>query len=261
MLNWLKKTTSVSQRQGNENRDALFLFVHLPKCAGTSMLSMLSHVGSDRCITIAETASKTQAMNIVRNSSLNRSKVKVIMGRNVLYGMHDGFQSEPFYFTMLRNPVERYISQYNFYVDAAKNQNHRAHYAGSHRVLIDGKIMSLHEFALRGCDKNMMTRALADALYDPDSSDQWWWVDEETQLSQAKRMLSHMGFVGFVETFEADCQTMFEQINISPPLIQVNCSDHAAECDADVLALIQQNNLDDIALYNHAFSLVGKASQ
>ena len=187
-------------------------------------------------------------------ASLSRSKrpdkIQLVMGRDVLYRMHEVFNRPPFYFTILRDPIERYISQYNFYVDAAKNKSHIAHRAGRERVVDGTQIISLQEFALRGMDKNMMTRALADTLNEPGGPDQWWWVDESTQLERAKEMLMKMKFIGFVEQFTEDCGVIFKHLNITPPMKRINTSSHEVEIGQSVIELIRQNNLDDLLLYD-----------
>ena len=251
MFDWL--TGFFSKRSDKDQNAPLYLYVHLPKCAGTSMLSMLSHVGHGSSITIAETESKSAAMEFVQ-ASLSRSKrpenIRLVMGRNVLYRMHEIFDRPPFYFTILRDPIKRYVSQYNFYVDAAQNKNHIAHCAGRDRVVDGTRIISLKEFAQRGMDKNMMTRALADALNEPGGTDHWWWVDESTQLERAKEMVFKMSFIGFVERLHEDCAIIFRHLNIAPPIKRINTSSHKVEIDQSVVELIRQNNIDDMMLYD-----------
>ncbi len=256
MRKWFQALRTKTDKPAGKGTDRLFLFVHLPKCAGTSLLKMFARASEGRCVTLAETPSKSAAWEIVKSAASGGEETRVIMGRDVIYGMHRLFSKKPYYITFLRDPVQRYVSQYNFYVDLANQPGHPAHHVGVERVVEAGKLVSLPDFARRGSDQNMLTRALADANDPERQRDPWWHVDPGTALARASDLLARMDFVGLVETFEADCSRLFREFEIQPAFERVNTSRHQVELNDELLATIRENNRLDLDLYSRALQLI-----
>lgn len=103
-----------------------FIFTHIPKCGGSSLRrffhesSILSSISS-KLIHIPGEANLASDKNINNLSSIDLDKLKKsnlkIIADHSKYNVHKDFKhlKNPFYFTILREPVERFISHYNFF--------------------------------------------------------------------------------------------------------------------------------------------------
>ena len=115
--------------KNQNNKWPLYIFVHVPKCAGISFrIHIENNFRSEEILKIyckqrIETENGESIFLYNRNDIDNylkslterqRDKIKVIYGHDVYYGIHKYFDKEPRYFTFLRNPVDRAISLYNF---------------------------------------------------------------------------------------------------------------------------------------------------
>lgn len=104
-----------------EGKKPLYIFLHIPKCAGTTMRHILLENFGNRVILSYEWSNydfqnKKVLKSYIRSlSKLKREKIRFIIGHNVYYGIHELFPDrECRYVTFLRNPIERTISDYNF---------------------------------------------------------------------------------------------------------------------------------------------------
>lgn len=248
------------QRLPRRNLKELFLFVHLPKCAGTSLLKMLSEIGPRRFVVVAETQSKKEAWELL-HANIKKQKIKIheldiIAGRNVYHGMHLPSERAPFYFTFLRNPIERFISHYSYLAKCASDPQHPSHSMARDRVIRDGQIISIQEFVERGKGRDILTRTLAAASSAEESGDSWWHPDRNTALEKAKWLLQQMGFIGFVEQFESDAQHLFSKLRIAPDSQRINVSQSEKfQVDAETLRKIRNLNELDLETFEFAKQL------
>jgi len=86
-----------------------FIFIHIPKCAGTSIEDLIL---DESCIL----NSNSWPHNLKVNYPLNHLTLDDIKGSNILYPNFNNF----FSFTFVRNPFERLISEY-FYLKPRLN--------------------------------------------------------------------------------------------------------------------------------------------
>ncbi len=245
----------ISPRQ---DLDKIYLFVHLPKCGGTSVLKMCSQLGTKRCVVVAETQTKKEALDLLQSKiteqNIVASQLDLIMGRNVYHGMHKCSPREPFYFTLLRDPIERYISQYSFHLKCVADPCHKGHQMSKERVLENGKVLSIKQFAERNQSRNILTRTLAAASSNAEApQNSWWQVSPKVAPGQAEWMLNQMSFIGFLDQFDQDIQLICEKLKIEPQLQHVNESSSAeVEIDQETMELIRENNRLDFATYELA---------
>ncbi|MAG02179.1 hypothetical protein CMI42_02485 [Candidatus Pacearchaeota archaeon] len=105
-----------------KKKDPLYVFIHVSKCAGTSILNnILANFNEDEVIQLYSNV--YPFLNKIRDIEnhfklMDRSKkekVKVIYGHVVYYGIHDFFPDRDVrYILFLRDPISRTISQYNY---------------------------------------------------------------------------------------------------------------------------------------------------
>ncbi len=240
-----------------KNLDELYLFVHLPKCAGTSLLKMLSKIGTQRFVVVAETQTKKDALQLL-NSNIEKQNIDigqldVIAGRNIYYGMHLPFPRPPFYFTFLRDPIERFISHYSYLAKCATDQRNPSYSMASKRIVSDGRIISIQEFVEQEKGRDILTRTLAAASSDEESGDSWWHPNPKTAADKAKWLLQQMRFIGFVDQFEADARFILDKLKLAPKLQKINVSDsRRLQVDPDTLKKIRSLNELDLEIYDFA---------
>ncbi|UTF59557.1 sulfotransferase family 2 domain-containing protein [Gilvimarinus sp. DA14] len=110
------------------------IFMHIPKTAG-STLHQLFHLNFKRneIYTLGITGAPTNGKFSDRHKasienlySLGKSKLsglKAVIG-HMPYGLHEAFDSDAQYITVLRHPISRILSHYNF---VKENSNHYLH--------------------------------------------------------------------------------------------------------------------------------------
>lgn len=114
----------------NTQQQKLFLFVHLPKSAGTSLNKHFENrfsseqkltlspeilgVGNDK---IKDILSKTK--HYLKNlPAVQREELCFVTGHQISFGIHKNInQKQPFYFTFVREPAKRVVSIYNYFSD------------------------------------------------------------------------------------------------------------------------------------------------
>ena len=84
-------------------------FIHLPKNAGTTLISII-----DNHFELEEICSTQLWWELTKISRKELLKYKFFRG-HFIYGIYNFLPSKPAYITMLRHPVERAISIYEFW--------------------------------------------------------------------------------------------------------------------------------------------------
>lgn len=227
------------------------------------MLKMLSEIGPNRFVVVAETKTKKEARQLlnrqIKERNIATEQLDVIAGRNVYFGMHDISKRKPYYFTFLREPIERFISQYSYLAKCASDPTNEAFEMACQRVMVNGKTISIREFVERKQSVNLMTIALAASSSDEESPNSWWQVNPQEAPTQAKWMLEQMSFIGFLDRFERDARFVFEQLKLSPKVQRTNVSpSETIQVDPDTMRLIRQANELDLEIYDHARSLANR---
>jgi len=105
-----------------------FIFTHIPKCGGSSFRKYIYDTAINSNITSQEVhipgegnlANTKNIPNLTKHelSKLQNKSTKIIADHSK-FNVHREYEikkiSKPFYFTMLRDPVERFISHYYFF--------------------------------------------------------------------------------------------------------------------------------------------------
>ncbi|MCP4422694.1 MAG: sulfotransferase family protein [Chloroflexi bacterium] len=95
------------------------IFLHLPKTAGSTINFILNRQYAPEVIYTIEGDTLSALKEFEQLSSETRAKIRLFKGHGE-YGIHNFLQGDSKYFTFLRNPVERIISEYYFILRAPK---------------------------------------------------------------------------------------------------------------------------------------------
>jgi hypothetical protein len=104
----------------DENTDVIYIFLHMPKSAGTtfrhhiennfSSEEILGLYHADRHkLTRDDVFAKVSAFSVAQ-----KQKLRVVYGHEVYYGVHELLDRPSRYVTFLRDPIEKTISFYNY---------------------------------------------------------------------------------------------------------------------------------------------------
>ena len=90
----------------NLKKNDILYFLHIPKNAGTSLIAILENYFDLNSIFQGK-----YWQNLILHKPKNFSKLRFFRG-HFGYGLHRILQRKPIYITMLRDPVERTLSDY-----------------------------------------------------------------------------------------------------------------------------------------------------
>ena len=233
-----------------------FNFVHIPKCGGTSFRHLLNLTAQqneilqeDRYIVglngIANDKHITQ-LNKEELSDLSYSSIKVIAGHHKYREIEDHLEIEHtkniFHYTILRNPIDRFISHYNFF-------HYKLNYHNCQGI-------KLTELEPRRLDKyiklyaNLHIRYLANLKYPK-------LFDYENQFKVAWFNLLHeFSCYGILELSEKSKEILRQKspvwFTFYDEMKQTNSNKVEYELSDEIINQIRTHNLLDIRLYNLA---------
>lgn len=208
------------------------IFLHLPKNAGTTLNQILkSKYGKDEIFDI--NYDHTGFWNIAEYQSLSEEKkedIKFISG-HFDFGIHRHLVGDFSYLTMLRHPVERTISFYNF---IKKEKTHRLLDAVKDKTLLEC-VTEIKDYDV----VNGQARKLSKSS------------DEKTMLDLAlKNIDSHFTFVGIQEYFDESMVLLNEvlQLNLKH-FDSLNKGIFREKYNPELIKEIEKQNQVDIELY------------
>lgn len=222
------------------------IFLHVPKTAGRTMELILERQYQLREVYVARRREHDVILDDVKACGLEPSEVKLFVG-HMPFGLHAHLLQSCRYFTLLRDPVERVISDYYF---VRRNPEHRRH----SKVVEEG--LTLEDYLLRSVDArkdNEQTRQIAGA-------EDGLGPSTSKMLEIARNNLStHFAALGLTERFDETLVLLrhvfgwknlyYTRMNVTPG--RPRQEDHQAE----ILELIRRYIQFDSALYGYANQL------
>ncbi|OLO37221.1 hypothetical protein BTR23_13940 [Alkalihalophilus pseudofirmus] len=219
----------------DRNTDIL-IHLHMPKTAGTTLRTIIK-----KNVNINNSYELYKYGNRLKNilTDLNMKPIECIQG-HFPYGIHSYLEQKCTYITMLREPVERVISEYYFIKSLPRHELHQ-----------QVKKLTLVEYQQEERNCNLQTRLLSGQTNKASLT-----LDD---LQKAKEHINkHFKVVGITEMFDESIFLMkkefgwrnlfYRKYNITkgkPTNIAKNIKKKVAE-----------NNLLDIELYNYARKLL-----
>ena len=165
------------------------IFVHLPKCGGTTLNRLIEwEYPPTRIFSIDPSFFRWSYRRLLRSSPRRLNRMQAIQG-HMPFGIHRILPQQATYITVLREPVDRGISEYYYALSRVVHPEHRSI-----------KRLSLDEYIRLTPYANVQTKLIAgeDPGYDFLSGE----CTEQT-LRQAKANLEqHFSLIGLTERFE-----------------------------------------------------------
>ncbi|MFQ6678154.1 MAG: sulfotransferase family 2 domain-containing protein [Fidelibacterota bacterium] len=225
----------------------IIIFLHLPRTGGTTLRDILSKQYSE-AVTFENKTLLDIDHNFIANNKFDKADLKLIKG-HVYFGIHEYIPQKCAYFSMMRDPIERVISVYNY----VKNRpNHRDH------IFI--RNMSIEDYVQSGRNlflDNGQTRLLAGRST---SLEVPFRGMNEEHLEQAKESIkNHFILVGLNEKYDETLLMLQKLLNWKTPTYSianaVKRGKSTKVLSPQVRKLIAKYNQLDLQLYQHVSEL------
>ena len=233
----MSKNSDVPAAGYSRNDDCL-VFMHIPKTAGTTLVSSLMWNypvrSSLRLNLLGQPLSQLDSIPLER-----RRDLRLLYG-HLPYGVHEHIPRRCSYVTIVREPVERVISAYKYVL---KTPHHRDH----NRVIKEG--MSLEGFVQNfwvDARISRQTRQLCNTYDRPLG---------ERDLARAKGNLERFLVVGLTERFEETFVLLRRALRFRVPFYVTRNVSPPLQVPEGVRAMIAERERWDLELYDFAHDM------
>ena len=227
-----------------DDKEPVLFYIHVPKTAGTTMKLIIIWLYKwDEIFWAKSTDYIKKKLKALDNEHLNN--IKIVAGHTP-FGMHRHFEFSDYrYFTILRDPVERAISQFFYmqqkpkhpYYPIATNPDY------TYEELLENKLINntfnVQTYWLIGENPDFFKKGV---------------YDEEV-VKQAKANIDkHFAFIGLNDRFDESLILMKRKFNWTLPFYtpkNINKKKKKDKVSARTLELIQHYNQMDIELFNY----------
>lgn len=218
-----------------------YFFLHIPKTAGISLIAVFTELLG---------LENVKYVNDLRNFGLLQAeclKKYKLVGGHFLYPQKSLFQKDRYSITFLRNPVDRFLSQYFFFRENSfckvAASHDLAEYIDAFRNQKCGGVMNVHIWHLAGqIDTTLSTNEL---------------------LKLARENLSNMDFVGISEFYSDSvdllCYACKWPAVVEKPVENVTGQrSKIQEIDEKIIDRIKELNRSDMELYEYGLELFNR---
>lgn len=252
LKNLVTKIFDRKTRLGESGNDPVLVFTHIPKTAGGSLTQIFrENLLADQVLDLSQlkVRERTDAVRALKEEiSPVAETVKVVHGHvNFCFGVHKYFRREVVNLTILRNPVDRFVSLY-YFVRQLKNGNKIAE-----EILTKG--LTLDDFAkyetFQPLD-NVMVRYLANSR---GRNENLTALDRHLLAEAKENLLKHFDLFGITEEFDDIAEQVCHRFNLKKGNdIRLNASGRPAleEISAETLNTIRERNSYDQELWEFA---------
>ena len=232
--------------------DSILLFVHVQKTAGQTLREILHRqYGDESCMEIGRSAHHTSLEELKQLPQSRRDTLKCVMA-HLPYGLHCLFNRTYAYITMLRDPLERAVSQYFYICRTPTNERYTAIKETGFSFL---SYVENNEF---GRPDNMQTRYITG---EPSKEK----MDMEDLKHAQHMLLNEYAAFGITERFDDSIRLFTKQFNWKQRPFQsknqtlnrpaVHSLNHKA------LQLLKEKNHYDLKLHEFAQNAFSKRMQ
>ncbi|MCG3177251.1 MAG: hypothetical protein MOGMAGMI_02219 [Candidatus Omnitrophica bacterium] len=192
----------------------VYVFFHIPKCAGTSLTHQVrARMDPETYLALYDQPYKDKRRKMVYGLGPSRAEVlRLVFGHDAYDGVHEDLGRSGRYFTVLRHPVDRVVSHYNFKIDYWLIKKDRQVWDNDYPYLEDGRPMPFEEWIERYPHVNdVMTRYISRSFMN--------WTDRgkpfgDEDLERASERLRGFYYVGMTETFDTESQMIYGWIGL-----------------------------------------------
>lgn len=226
-----------------ENHPMKLVYIHIPKTSGSAFRSSLLKNYSRGEYFICTGGNRTvrdyleHSLDAFHNLTV-LSSIRLFLG-HMPYGIDKSIQEDCSYFTFLREPLDRVLSEYFYIISTTENQNHAQVKNSTISDYITGNIFL----------PNLQSRMISGNL-DPDATDQ------EIAKAAIYNLEHHFDFVGIYEDLANGIKKFEEtyplKIGEIPKLNITNRRLKVSDLDSKTLGIIADRNAADIAVYQWA---------
>jgi Galactose-3-O-sulfotransferase len=225
---------------GNRNpNESLVIFLHIPKAGGTTLNGIINQQYPKRTTFRFHGIETWNTINDLPQQ--RRESLRLIRG-HFAFGLHQFLPCPTTYFTLLRDPIARFVSEYHYI--------RRSPGLKSHEQL---QAMTLEEYVdVKGQGAGNLQTRLIFGLSKTSAT-----TPSEVVATAKRNLDQYFGVVGLVEQFDETLVLLQKQFNWrSPVYVQQNVTSagekkRAAIADA-TLEKIKQCNAMDLELYEYA---------
>lgn len=222
-----------------------YFFLHIPKSAGTSLFKIFSDALGNENVKLVENINKgTKQVELL-------DKYKLVGGHFTYPDYLEVISKERYSITFLRNPVDRFLSQYFYYKNTVGESKQQS--------VINAQKLDLESYIEYYKSKQRYGEIFNRQLWYLAGYQNPSLTDNEL-LEIAKENLAKIDFVGiyeeFAESIDLMCFDCKWPLVDSIPMVNVtNKKSTYADIDLSILEKIKELNSLDIKLYEYAVSL------
>lgn len=243
---------------GTQNRKTV-IFLHIPKAAGSTMRKIInreySKYSNDSVYLFDGSNIESSIEKFKRLPKKDRNKIKILKG-HMSYGYHEYFDNECEYFTLLRDPIDRVISDFYYILEQPSHSRYEKVKKGS---------MSLYDYLkskMSVAMSNAQTRLVAGYLSgagDVKKEDLPFGKCTEETLLEAEENLKEFSVVGLTERFDETLILLKRAFGWKTPYYtRANVTKKRPkkrEISQESIRLIKDYNKYDIELYEYGKKL------
>jgi len=173
----------------NTGHRRAIIFIHLPKCGGTTLSRIIEWEYSPlRIFSVDPSFFRWSYYRLTKWSARRLAQIEVFKG-HMPFGLHELLPQPATYITVLRDPVERVMSEYYFGLSYLVHPQHRM-----------VKQLTLEEYVSRTSHDNIQTKLIAgiDRSYDFLAGG----CDSGTLAKAKENLASHFSAIGLTERFD-----------------------------------------------------------
>jgi len=220
---------------------SLFVYLHIPKTAGTSFRRLISRQYAGRFRKTPNTFTHAQVAEERLRAMLAGEPPPLAIGGHIVFGLRDALPRDARYLTVLRDPVERTLSHYGYLV-APRDPVERPHGLLEHGTPYRADLT--------------LEESLADRRYLPDNLQTRMLVCRRSPFEElppdaldlAKRHLRDFAYVGVTERLD----DFFAALGWRPPASRrrrVGERPSRSSLNREQLRAVEEHNALDLELY------------
>ena len=228
---------------------AAAIFLHIPKTAGTTLMSILDRQYPAESIYSFGADAHASVAQFKAMDDESRAKIQLLRG-HMAYGLHEFLPAPAVYFTVLRDPVARVISTYNFILRTPAHYLYEA--VTRQNLSLHGLLASKLPLMMNDGQVRLISGVWGEPAFGEVT---------EAMLEKAKKNLAEsFAVAGITEQFDQTLCLLkenlkwqqaitYQRLNVSQQGLQ------ASKLPAATVDLIQHANRQDLALYAYARNL------